>query len=169
MRFTFAQLNILAEAEAFLHKVSRFNDDPANQLTGDFAQDHLIIFNAFHESQSGDQASAVQWFIDNYETLRQYVARGLVEEQPSTLGTQQFTAFKPKDSEGEGDGSYSETVLAKKEDAKVWQVIWADGRGVQHFDNEAAADKFHSARQDSEDPKLTDRPSGARVHSAWPY
>ena len=54
-------------------------------------------------------------------------------------------------------------------EGKVYQVIWADGRGVQYFDNLEAAEEFAKQRdRDARPPKLIDKPAGARVKSEAP-
>ncbi len=52
---------------------------------------------------------------------------------------------------------------------KVWQVLWADGRGVQYFSTHAAAEQFSkdNAKKVSY-PTLIDRPKGAHVQEESP-
>lgn len=62
---------------------------------------------------------------------------------------------------------FEEATMAPE--GKVYQVIWADGRGVQYFDNLEAAQEFADQKgRDARPPKLIDKPAGARVKSEAP-
>jgi predicted nucleotidyltransferase/8-oxo-dGTP pyrophosphatase MutT (NUDIX family) len=56
-------------------------------------------------------------------------------------------------------------------DGKCWEVLWADGRGVQYFTNLDAADAWRKepmedgSPRDASEPTLIDRPKGARIRS----
>ena len=54
-------------------------------------------------------------------------------------------------------------------EGKVYRVLWADGRGVQYFDNLEAAEEFSKQKgRDGGKPTLIDKPAGAKVKSKAP-
>lgn len=73
---------------------------------------------------------------------------------------------KCPDCDGTGISEAEKTMAPE---GKVYQVIWADGRGVQYFDNLEAAEEFSKQPdRDAREPKLIDKPSRARVKSEAP-